>query len=99
MKRELIQFLTTPQVGNVITFDGQRYVLMEHRLHYRKRDSEPTVILSWESQCADCGAKFSTTTPLTAQYITRRCKKHRKPGRPVANTKTSTPRSRKGGAK
>lgn len=99
MKREPIQFLTTPRGGKVITFDGQRYVLMEHRLHYRKRDGEPTVILSWESQCADCGTTFSTTTPLTAQYITRRCKKHRKPGQPVAYTKVSNNRSRKGGAK
>lgn len=99
MKREPIQFLTTPRVGKVITFDDQRYVLVEHRLHYRKQDGEPTVILAWESQCADCGAPFATTTPLKVPYITRRCKKHRKLGRPMADTKASNTRLRKGGAK
>jgi hypothetical protein len=99
MKREPIQFLTAPRVGKVIKFDGQRYVLVEHRLHYRKRDGEPTVILNWESQCADCEATFATTTPLSTPYITRRCKKHRKPGRPVVYAKASNTRMRKGGAK
>lgn len=99
MKREPIQFLTAPRVGKIIKIDGQRYVLVEHRLHYRKRDGEPTVILNWESQCADCGATFETTTPLTTPYITRRCKKHRKPGRPVAYARLSNTRMRKGDTK
>jgi hypothetical protein len=36
MKLEPIQFLTVPQVGKVIKFDGQSYVLVEHRLDDRK---------------------------------------------------------------
>lgn len=97
MRRDPILFRITPRVGKVMIIDGQRYVLVAQKLHYRQSDGEPTTILVWESSCAECGVPFETTTPLKVNYINRRCKKHRKPGRKVADA--FRPNVRKGGAK
>ena len=77
-----VNFRTVPMAGKKIQFKDQRYMLIGSE-PYRKRNGELSVILTWQSQCPECGEFFTTTSALVARYLIRRCKKHRKAGRPV----------------
>lgn len=67
---------------NEITHGGQAFVKI-NTLPYVKFDGTVTHLMVWQSNCADCGAEFTFTTPATASEFksTRRCQAHRKPGK------------------
>ena len=77
-----IAFRQAPAVGTVLMCDGQRYVVVDTRLH-RRKDGTPTTLIVWRSHCSDCGQPFELTTPLATKWPNRRCPMHRAPGRAV----------------
>ncbi len=77
------EFKVTPMRGRVITRDRQKYRLEGSEYKSRRSDGEEYVLLTWSSHCTECDEIFETNSTLTVKYLNRRCKKHRKPGRPV----------------
>jgi hypothetical protein len=77
-----VNFRITPKAGKTIKVEDQVYRLIGSA-PYAKAEGELSVILTWESQCAECGETFTTTSALITKYLSRRCRKHRKAGRPV----------------
>lgn len=63
---------------------GQLYAPIATRPH-TCRDGRETILAIWEAACAECGALFTTTTPLHASKFepSRRCGLHKRPGTPV----------------
>lgn len=81
------------RLGEAQDYKGQGYVCVAVSPHTR-RDGSPTVLLGWESECAECGETFSFKTPNTGKFEpNRRCQAHRKPGlRPKTDTSDGAPR-------
>jgi hypothetical protein len=79
----LKRFRSVHPIGKAFLCEGQRYVLIDVRQLVRK-DGQPTVVLSWQSHCADCGKPFVTTSGLTISNVNRRCDVHKTPGKPVS---------------
>ena len=79
----LKRYRVTPPIGKVFVHDGQRYELIHSRSHQRQ-DGQSTTILTWQSQCADCGRPFVMTSGLSVTSIIRRCDLHKKPGKPTS---------------
>ena len=77
-----VNFRITPKAGKTIKVEGQVYRLIGSS-PYEKAEGELSVILTWESRCAECGDTFTTTSALITKYLNRRCSKHRKAGHPV----------------
>jgi len=77
-----IRFATTPKIGTVLLFEGQRYELIDQVPHIRV-DGQPTTLLHWQSHCAECGTVFVTKTVLVCKHINRRCEAHHRKGPPV----------------
>lgn len=69
-------------------YNGQLYVAIATRPH-TCLDGRETILAIWESACADCGAAFTTTTPLHASRFepSRRCQRHKRPGQPVRSAR------------
>lgn len=63
---------------------GQRYTVVGSSTRMRRDGTEAT-ILTWQSQCADCGGDFTFTTPAASSKFqpNRRCPKHKRPGQRV----------------
>jgi len=80
---DAINFRVVPWVGKIIRYRNQHYELIGSE-PYRRRDGELSVILTWQSQCPECGATFTTTSGLVTRYLTRRCPSHHKAGKPVS---------------
>ena len=71
--------------GDTFHFKGQSYRCVGVQEHVR-RDGLPTELADVERVCPECGSAFRLTLPVDpapAYSPTRRCPKHRKPGRPV----------------
>jgi hypothetical protein len=71
--------------GTVRIYKGQQYTLVDHKPH-TCRDGRHITLEIWQSNCADCGAKFQTARPAhgTRFEFSRRCQRHKAPGRGVS---------------
>lgn len=68
------------RVGEVKKYKNQTYQCVEVE-PYTRRDGTESVVLVWETACADCGRTFSFTTPNRRWFSpSRRCQSHRRPG-------------------
>ena len=80
---QTIDFNKTTAIGALLMKEGQRYELVAVKGHIRK-DGTPTILLSWQSHCADCGSAFKIVTGLRVKgSVNRRCPLHTSPGRSV----------------
>ncbi|MDP3675255.1 MAG: hypothetical protein Q8R44_09180 [Novosphingobium sp.] len=63
---------------------GQRYTVVGEFTRPRRDGTEAT-ILTWASNCADCGEPFMLTTPAASSKFqpNRRCQRHKRPGHRV----------------
>ena len=77
-----------PERGSIVVFSRrdemtgeaaelQRFTLMRIDPHTTK-DGEASGIMSWQSNCMDCGASYQFTTGLATDSFYRRCKKCRR---------------------
>lgn len=74
-----LAFDHAPRIGFVALSRGQPFTLEEARPY--RRNGRNTQVLKWRSTCAECGAPFTQTTPLSGSpYPARRCKQHKRPG-------------------
>ncbi|MBA4754572.1 MAG: hypothetical protein H2050_07060 [Sphingobium sp.] len=78
-----IDFLSSPPIGTVVALDGQEYEMISSAPHQRK-DGTPTTLLTWATQCPDCGRPFQVTTGLVTKGLNRRCADHRQALKPVS---------------
>ncbi len=78
-----LAFSQTPPVGLVLSLDGQEYEMISSAPHQRK-DGTPTTLLTWTTQCPDCGRRFQVTTGLVTKGLNRRCADHRQALKPVS---------------
>lgn len=78
-----IDFLSSPPIGTVVALDGQEYEMISSAPHQRK-DGTPTTLLTWTTQCPDCGRRFQVTTGLVTKGLNRRCADHRQALKPVS---------------
>lgn len=72
-----------PRLGGVMLVDGQSFELFEIQA-FRRNDGSTGKLLGWRSNCPHCGAEFKTTSVLGGHSPTRRCRVHRRPGKPVS---------------
>lgn len=66
-------------IGLKINLDGQVYKLTGI-------DGD---LIVWRAYCPECGNSFEAKTTKTIEYLTRRCKFHRKSGVRVKDTRLS----------
>lgn len=76
-----------PADGSIVVFSRrdesgvmtelQRFTLLRIDPHTTK-DGEASGIMSWQSNCMDCGASYQFTTGLATDSFYRRCKKCRR---------------------
>ena len=50
------------------------------QVQHVNRQGIPVMLDVWVTCCAECGAPFRLHTPPGADWLTRRCKSHRRPG-------------------
>lgn len=62
-----------------VVIDRQRYDLIATEPYVRK-DGTETVLLVWQTECAQCSEPFLFRTGLTVHSVGRRCQKHKRPG-------------------
>lgn len=73
-----IDFSDAPLIGFVMYDGGQRYEAINVEPYVRK-DGQGSFVVTWASECMDCGAWFEFTSGLKQKAANRRCHKHRKP--------------------
>lgn len=61
---------------------GQRYTCTA-AVPFTRRDGTVSAVLTWQSDCAECGAAFSFKMGATKFEPNRRCAKHKRPGQRV----------------
>ena len=71
-----------PRPGGRLMVDGQSFELLR-TFNFTRKDGSSGRLLAWRSHCPQCGAEFKTTSVLGGHTPTRRCKRHRAPGKPV----------------
>ena len=81
-----IAFQSSPSLGSVYMKEGQRYECVGVE-GYQREDGQQSALLCWKTHCPECGAAFIAKTPLRHKGISRRCPKHRAPGRKVVSVK------------
>jgi hypothetical protein len=77
-----VLFFEPPPQGFGIVIDGQEFRLRGYEPH-TKIDGSRTVLGLWVSDCAECGSTFTTKTPSLSAPDSRRCPKHKAPGKRV----------------
>ncbi|WP_286864859.1 hypothetical protein [Sphingobium sp.] len=78
-----IDFRSPPSIGTVVVLDGQKYEMITSAPHQRK-DGTATSLLTWATNCPDCGQPFQVTTGLVTKGLNRRCADHRQALKPVS---------------
>lgn len=73
-----------PSLGSLREYHGQHYVVVARTKRVR-RDGTLGTILTWASECEQCGEAFACTTPALAAKFqpNRRCQRHKRPGQRV----------------
>lgn len=61
---------------------GQRYTCTA-AVPFTRKDGTLSAVLTWQSDCAECGAAFSFKMGATKFEPNRRCRKHSQPGNRV----------------
>lgn len=63
---------------------GQRYTCVAS-VPFTRKDGTVSAVLTWQSECAECGEAFKMTTPAGSEKFepNRRCLKHKRPGHRV----------------
>lgn len=71
-------------IGQTRDYLGQRYVVVETSQR-RRADRSIATILTWASECAECGEQLTCTTPAASTKFqpNRRCQRHKRPGQRV----------------
>ena len=77
-----IEFGDLPPIGVSVAINGQRYDLASIE-DYVRVDGQPSNVLVWQADCAECGAPFLSKSGSRAFPSIRRCDEHRLPGRKV----------------
>lgn len=73
-----------PEIGDTLDHKGQVYTVVAS-FERNRRDGTKAAILEWRSNCAQCGAPFTFTTPAASSKFepNRRCQTHKRPGHRV----------------
>lgn len=80
-----IGFDAPPDVGTKIQRNDNTYTCTGHRPHVGRNG--PTIILLWESNCAECGGGFIVSSGMTGiKGFNVRCPEHHKAGDPAGPT-------------
>lgn len=68
-------------MGAVREHKGQAYTCTAS-VPFTRKDGTVSAVLTWQSNCAECGEAFKFTSPEAAKKFepNRRCSKHKKPG-------------------
>lgn len=71
-------------IGQARLYHGQRYVAVAIS-PYQRRDGSKTALVTWQSNCPQCGQPFHCKTPILATKFqpNRRCQLHKRPGHRV----------------
>lgn len=69
-------------MGAVRDHKGQRYICTA-TVPFTRKDGTVSAVLTWQSDCAECGAAFSFKSGATKFDPNRRCTKHKRPGQRV----------------
>lgn len=77
-----VNFTSPPPIGFTYTKWANHYELLSAEPYVRKTDGQQSTLLVWRSHCSDCGAEFTTSTPLVFASQVRRCKMHRQRHKP-----------------
>jgi len=72
----IVRFVAEPPIGTEVFWKGQAFRLISIAPHIRS-DGMETRILTWETDCMDCGCVFHTTTTMCVKVNSRRCEHHR----------------------
>lgn len=67
-------------IGFCFRQGANRYALVRIEASPDDPDKQKLV---WLSACAECGASFETWSGMVAESLTRRCEKHKRPGKPT----------------
>lgn len=81
---------TMPPAGSVVDLGGQTFTFLRTE-PYRRIDGRETSLLVWTSHCAECGKQFWTRTSANSLGPSRRCRTHRRGGKPVASRSRKIP--------
>lgn len=75
-KQVIARFTEPPGIGTAISHDDQefRLVLAEP---YTRKDGERSAVLTWASECLDCGGAFTFNSGLAVFVKRRRCDQHK----------------------
>ena len=72
--------MASSRIGETREHKGQEYLCLAVS-PYTRRDGTQSLLLVWESKCAECGDTFAFKTPNRERFEpNRRCQAHRKPG-------------------
>ena len=77
-----INFTSPPKVGTILMCEGQRYEVVSLEPYVRK-DGTTSILIVWQTWCAETGLPFTIKTGLAAKSVNRRCEKHAKPSKAV----------------
>lgn len=72
-----------PPIGLAIEINGQRFDCVAHA-EYPRADGTKVECAVWQAECATCGEGFTSRTIAGRFAETRRCEKHRSPGKRVS---------------
>jgi hypothetical protein len=89
-QRNHIEPIGLAPVGLAIAVNGQRFDLVAHE-PLTLRDGSTVPAMVWRAECAECGEGFTSRT-IAGQFAgTRRCEKHRQPGKRVRAQSSTSP--------
>lgn len=80
-----IRFPILPPVGLAVQLDDQFYVVTAARRKKGAGADDQGGVVTWQSDCAECGEAFTTITAGGKFEPSRRCKEHRRPGLKVCS--------------
>lgn len=83
--------------GFAVLHDGQVYRLVGVR-DYERVDGTNSAVLTWESDCPECGAVFAVTMGKMFREPRRRCEACVRPGSPVSGYRRRPVRRGRGAA-
>jgi len=69
-------------MGAVRNHKGQDYTCTAS-VPFTRKDGTVSAVLTWQSDCAECGAAFSFKSGATKFEPNRRCAQHKRPGQRV----------------
>lgn len=81
--KRALAYAEAPAVSTTAIWKGQTYKLADVQPH-TCRNGEPSQVLTWRSNCWDCGKAFGLKMgPSGRASLNRRCSECKRPGLPV----------------